>query len=331
MHGFIQDICYTLRRLHKSPAFTLTAVLTLAVGIGATTIMFSFVENVLLRPLPYENSQQLVAIRETISTPKADFSDLPVNANHLTFWQAHNRSFTGIAAFIPESMPIGGGETEEIRVAQITANLPSVLGFQPRLGRTFTRAEEQPNHDAVLLTDGLWRQRYGANPGIVGQTITLDGRQYLVTGVLPSEFAPPVESIAGTGKPIEALVPFGWSSEQLAETEGDHNYFAVGRLKPGVNLPQARSDLDAMQRLISRETPDKVRLGVRVLRYQEYLTGSGRESLLLLLVAVSGLLVIACINVANLLLARMAGRQHESCRLSRFGSHARAAYEKGSH
>jgi macrolide transport system ATP-binding/permease protein len=316
MTTFIQDVHYAVRQLRKSPGFTFTAIVTLALGIGATTAMFSVVLDVLLRPLRYPAPGQLVVIRENISTPSREFTDLPINANHLVFWQQQNRSFSSIAALQPLSLPVGGTQTEEIGAAKATFNLISTLGFQAVIGRTFTEEEEKPGHNVVLLTDGFWKRRYGADPAIVGKTVLLDGLQYLVVGVLPAEFSLPdsraVGGGSGTDKPIEAFIPFGWSTEQLQEIEGDHNYFAIARLRADVSIAQASAELNALQRQISQQTADKANLTAKLIPFQEYLVGSSRRVLLLLLVAVSGLLACACINLTNLLLARAAGREHEA-------------------
>ncbi len=316
MQTWLRDIKVALRRLAKSPAFTIISIATLAIGIGATTAMFSVVHNVLLQPLRYTNAQQLVVLREGISTPEANFSDLPANANHLLFWRQYNRSFTGIAALLPVAMPMGVDQTEEIGVAESTANLVSLLGFQPQLGRTFSEDEEKPDHNVILLTDGLWKRRFGADPQVTGKTIALDGRQYQVIGVLPSGFTLPasraIGGLSGTEKPIEALIPFGWTTEQLGEIEGSHNYLAIGRLRPGVTQVESTTDLNLLQKRISEQIPDHPGLNISVIPFQEYLVGSSRRSLLLLLAAVCGILLIASINITNLLLVRAAGKAHES-------------------
>jgi predicted permease len=316
MQTWLRDIKVALRRLAKSPAFTVISIATLAIGIGATTAMFSVVHNVLLQPLRYTDPQQLVVLREGISTPEANFSDLPVNANHLLFWRQYNRSFTGIAALMPVAMPMGIDQTEEIGVAKSTANLVSILGFQPQLGRTFSAEEETPDHSVILLTDGLWKRRFGADPQVTGKTVALDGRQYQVIGVLPSGFTLPasraIGGLSGTEKPIEALIPFGWTTEQLGEIEGSHNYLAIGRLRPGVTQIESTTDLNLLQKRISEQIPDHPALNINVIPFQEYLVGSSRRSLLLLLAAVCGILLIASINITNLLLVRAAGKAHES-------------------
>jgi predicted permease len=317
MTGIAQDLRYALRQLRKSPGFSSVAIVTLAVGIGATTIIFSVVLDVLLRPLLYPAPEQLVVIRENISAPNREWTDLPVNANHLTFWRQRNRSFGSIAAMLPSSVPIGGGtETEEIGVAQATCNLISTFGFQPRVGRSLTEEDERPGHNVVVLTDGFWRRRYASDPAIVGKTVPLDGIPYLVIGILPPEFTLPesraVGGVSGTDKPIEAFIPFGWTDEQLQQIEGDHDYFAIARLRDGVPIAHANTELNALQGQISQQMPDHANLSVTLIPFQEYLVGSSRRGLLLLLASVSGLLFIACINLTNLLLARSAGRTHES-------------------
>lgn len=321
MHGILRELRFTLRQLRRSPAFSAAALFTLALCIGANIVMFSVVRNVLLRLPDYANPQQLVVLGEQIHSGQSADMDLPVNANHLLYWQQHARSFQGFAALRSGTMPLGGSsQPEEIGVAQHTPNLFSLLGVQPILGRTLLPVENQPGHDVVILTEGLWRRRFHSDPGIIGRAIPLDGRPYTVVGVLPSAFDLSGSRLAGGDPPVEAFVPFGWSAEQLAEIEGDHNYLGIARLRPGVSLPQATAEMNTLQQAISRLTPDHVALGATVTSLRQYLTGGSRNSLLMLLAAVAAVLLIGCVNITNLLLARAAGREHEAALRSALGA-----------
>jgi predicted permease len=325
MHGLLSELRFTLRQLRRSPAFSAAALFTLALCIGANIIMFSVVRNVLLRLPDYANPQQLVVLRESIHAGPDAFTDLPVNANHLLYWQQHAQAFQGFAALSTEKLPLGGaGTPEQIGVARHTGNLFALLGIQPTLGRTLLPAEEQPGHDVVILTDGLWRRSFAADPGIIGRAIQLDGRPYTVVGVLPASFTLPdpqlLGDFRGTHQPIEAFIPFGWNAEQRSQLEGDHDYFGIARLKPGVSLAQATAEMNAMQQAIARQTPDHVTLGATVIGLQQHLTGGSRNALLMLLAAVATVLLIGCVNITNLLLARAAGREHEAAVRSAMGA-----------
>jgi predicted permease len=324
MHGLLSELRFAFRQLRRSPAFSAAALFTLALCIGANIVMFSIVRNVLLRTPDYTQPQQLIVVREEIHAGPDSFRDLPVNANHLLYWRQHAKSFQGFAAIGTDSLPLGGSQPEQIGVAEHTANLFSLLGVQPLLGRTLLPAEEQPGHDVVLLTEGLWRRRFAADPNIVGRAIPLDGRPYTVIGVLPASFALPstelLGSFSGTSHAIEAYVPFGWTAEQLGEIEGDYNYFGVARLKPGVSIAQAASEMNTLQQAIARQTPDHSRLTAIIVGLQQYLTGSSRNSLFMLLAAVATVLLIGCVNITNLLLARAASREHESAVRSAMGA-----------
>jgi predicted permease len=321
MHGLFSELRFTIRQLRRSPAFSAAAIFTLALCIGANVVMFSIVRNVLLRLPDYAQPQQLVVLRENIPSGQSADMDLPVNANHLRYWQQHAQSFQGFAALRTGTMPLGGSsQAEEIGIAQHTSNLFSLLGVQPILGRTLLPAEDQPGHEVVVITEGLWRRRFAADPNIIGRAIPLDGRPYTVVGVLSSGFDLSNARLAGADRPIEAFVPFGWSAEQLAEIEGDHNYFGIARLKPGVTIAQATAEMNTLQQAIGRQTPDHVSFTASVTGLQQYLTGDSRNALLMLLAAVITVLLIGCVNITNLLLARSASREHEAAVRSAVGA-----------
>ncbi len=310
-----RELRFAMRRLGKAPGFALMAVLTLALGIGANTAIFSVVNGVLLKPLRFPAPQELMAIQERITTPQKGVEKLPVNANHFAYWREHGKTFADMAALITDSKPLGGGVPEEIGVVEQTANLFTVLGVRLQLGRTFTHVEEQPGHgDVVILTDGLWRRRFAADSAILGRSIVLDGKPYRVVGVLPANLAMPDSNAA------EAFVPFQWTADVLQETEGDHNYVAIGRLKPGAGAVQAAGDLNSMQHTISLTTPDKVNLSALVTPLTEHVVGGSRRSLVLLLAAVGAVFLIACVNITNLLLTRAVGGGQEAAVRSALGA-----------
>jgi predicted permease len=317
----VQDIRYALRQLWRSPGFSIVAVLTLALGIGATTAMFTFVYDVMLRPLPFAQPDRLVAIEEKVAEWSNLYPTLPVSANHFTFWHQHNRSFNAIAVMEQYSVPLGaGGRPLEVGVLKATPEIFSVLQVQPTLGRAFTANEAQPGHEhVVVLTYDLWRAQFGADPGILGKTISLDGFPYSVIGVMPHSFRmPSVQTLASIGAAnhplgVEVLEPLAFSEERLAEDMGDLNYFALARLKAGVSVAAANADLNRLQQTIAANLPpdEKSTLSAAVTPFQEKLVGNNRKPLIILLAAVLGLLLVGCVNITNLLLSRAVGQKRQ--------------------
>lgn len=320
MQALIQDFRCALRQLRKAPGFTLTAVLMLALGIGATTAIFTFVYDVLLRPLPYNHSEQLVVMEEQVAEFRDMYPKLPVNANHFVTWQRNSHSIESMAVLKEGSMPLGtGGHPQQVDVLSATSGIFQVVDIAPQLGRAFTAQENQIGHErVVLLMDSLWRQQLQGDPEILGKTITLNGFSYTVIGVMPKSFHPPVvQSLAGPDRshatPVEALIPLTFSKDQLQEAMGDFNYFGLARLKPGVCVEQANGEINALQHAISAGLSAEQRgtLSAVLTPFQQVLIGNNRMPLLILLAAVAGLLLVGCINITNLLLARAVGRRHQ--------------------
>lgn len=320
MPMLLDDLRYATRQLLKSPGFTLTAILTLALGIGATTAIFTLVYDVLLRPLPYAQPGQLVVMEEQVAEFRDIYPTLPMNASNFTFWQQNSRTMQSMAVMEEEAVPLGSsGAPQKIGVLRATPGIFSVLDVAPQFGRAFTQQEAQPGHErVVVLMDGLWRRQFQADPAILGKTVTLDGFPYTVLGVMPASFhLPHMQPFANTStvrpQRVEALLPKAFSAEQLRERNGDFNYFGLSRLKPGVTLAQASAEMNSFQRTItaSLSAEEKGTLSAVLTPYQQALVGGNRKQLLILLAAVAGLLLVGCVNITNLLLARAAGRRQQ--------------------
>ncbi len=315
------DVRFAFRQLRKSPGFTIVAVATLALGIGATTAIFTLVYDVMLRPLPFAQAGRLVTVEEKIAEWNNIYPTLPVSANHFTFWEQHNHSFDSIAVLQQDSAPLGAsGRPLQVGVLAATSGIFSVLQVQPQWGRAFTVSEGQPgNERVVILMHDLWREQFGSDPAIIGKTIRLNGFPYTVIGVMPPSFhmpaLNPTSTIGDTNRPlpIEVLEPLAFSKELLAEDMGDLNYFGLGRLRAGVSVAAATAEIDALQHAISDHLPadEKATLSAALTPFQEQLVGKDRKPLIILLVAVAGLLLVGCINVTNLLLARAVGQKQQ--------------------
>jgi predicted permease len=320
MQTLVDDLRYAVRQLRKSPGFTITAVLTLALGIGATTAIFTMVYDVLLKPLPYNHPEQLVVMEEQVAEFKDIYPTLPMNANHLTFWQQHSRSFQSMAVMEEKSLPLGlGGHPLQVGVLNATPGIFSVLDSAPSLGRVFTAEEAQTGHEHVaVLMDSLWRHQFQADPGILGRTITINGFSYTVIGVMPPSFhLPHIQNFASQDsnhpRPVEALLPMAFSKDQLQDAMGEFDYFGLARLKPGVSVAQASGEINALQQTImsSLSAEEKATLSATMTPFQQWLVGNNRTPLLILLAAVAGLLLVGCVNITNLLLARAVGKRQQ--------------------
>jgi putative ABC transport system permease protein len=304
-----QDVRYGLRTLARTPTFSLTALGTLALGIGATTAVFSIVYAVLLRALPYPDPERLV----WVTSVARSFPDQPEVALFADFVELREQaeSFSHIAAFSTTSNNFADAEgAERIANARVTADFLSTLGIQPALGRAFARVEEDPgNGRVVVLTHGYWQQRFGADESAVGREIFLDGEPYTVVGVLPPRFVFPLASAFD----VKLLRPLEFDVEQERQRNIMRFHFVVARLAPGVTIEAARSNLDVIRARIDEQAPKMKEwdLAMVVRPLHEHLVGEVRLALLILFGAVACVLCIACLNVANLLLAKSTARQRE--------------------
>src|SRR5213593_2911670 len=317
--GLLQDLPYGVRMLAKNPGFTAVAVATLGLGIGANTAIFSVVNSVLLRPLAYRESQQLYLI-QVIWLQMAKFYPLiPANLPGFRIWQRDCHSFEGIAIAEGASADLtGAGEAVEIHGVRASANLFDVLGVRPALGRSFLPEEDEPGRGrVVVLADEFWRGRFHADPSAVGRTIALDGAPYTVVGVLPASFHFPAQlgQLTSFGRQIDFFEPLNGSRDDERDLVGEFDFAAVARLKRGVSPEHALAELNVIQGQITREfakTDTGADLKAAIFPLEAEVVGSARRGLILMLAAVGVVLLIGCVNLANLLLARVPGRMREA-------------------
>jgi len=310
MQNLWQDLRYAARMLMKQPGFTLIAVLTLALGIGATTTVFSVVNALVFRPLPFKDPAQLVWIA---NTNPGGLSGQTTRVGNLMDWRERNQSFADLAGYFAFSdyggyRLTGSGEPERLIGFSVTQNFLPLLGVQPLLGRNFDDAEARLNGPkAMLLSYDFWRRRFGADPAIVGRTVMINEQATPVIGVLPPTFD--FGSVFTPGTRVDMLAPFPFA--QQLDRMGN-TMAVIGRLKPGVSLPRAQAEFDALNEQLKQAHPERGTLfGARLTGLQQQISGSFRRGLFVLFAAVGGVLLIACANLSNLLLVRASARRKE--------------------
>src|SRR5579863_2965431 len=304
---FAKDLRYAVRMLLRSPGFTIVAVLTLALGIGGNTAIFSIVNGVLLNPLPFPHAEQLVGVHES----KPNFEGGSISFPNFLDWRKDNHSFSamGLARGFSFSLT-GRGEAEQVNAEFLSSGFFAVLGVRPMLGREFSLAEEQRGSAHVaMISEGLWRRKFAGAANVLGQSVTLDGRNFAIVGVIPSSFRLSVPSFRESD--VYAPIP-QWGNTFLMNRGAGLGFHGIARLKPGVTFEHARADMQSVTRNLAIAFPDVDRgIGANLAPLKEQIVGHTRPFLLVLLAAVGFVLLIACVNVASLLLARAAARSRE--------------------
>ena len=313
----MQNLRYAFRVLAKQPLFTAIVILTFALGIGANTAVFSVLNAVLLRPLPFREPQNLVALGEYDVREKTDPGTEIDSISYLDYvdWRDQNKVFERVAIYTNQSVSTltDGNEATHVQGEAVSADLFQLLGIQPLLGRTFLPQEDEPGNHVVILSHGLWQRRFGDDRSIIGKSITLDGQLFQVIGVMPPQFA----------FPISAVPPELWTSmstlreskdgSQPMTEQRDNNFFkCIARLKPNVSIQQAQANIDTICANWRQQYPDtKASTAAKVLPELDAMVGSANSALLMLCAMAGCVLLVACVNVANLLLARSLSRHKE--------------------
>ena len=306
MSSIVADLRHGVRLLLRAPAFSIVAVATLALGIGANTAIFSIIDDVLFRPLPYGEPERVVMVWEDVSYlgfPR----NTPAPANYLD-WKARNRVFTDMAATRGTAANLtSGGPPEQVLGRRVTANFFDVLGVKPLAGRTFTEEEDRTGAPVALISYGLWQRRFGGSPAAVGSDVTMNGTARSVIGVMPADFSFRSES----GSPVEFWAPMQFTPAEAAN-RSSHYLNVVARLRPDVTIDQAREEMESIAAQLGREFPDtNERVGAVVAPIRHDLLGNTRFALLVLMGAAGCVLLIACANLASLMLSRAVARRSE--------------------
>jgi len=312
IRGMIQDARYALRKVRRDPAFFAIAALIIGIGVGASTAVYSVMKPLLLSPLPFANSDRLVWVQNVDESGSGGTSGVTHRANKLRDFRELSRSFDGLtgyfAFFVDDTYNLDmDGPVRQLQATSIAHDFLGVLGVEPRLGRGFTEAEGRwGGPDVVILAHDLWQQHFGGDPGVVGSTIRVNGTGYQVVGVLPASFD--FSSVFSPGTSVDLLFPYPIGDE--TDAWGNTMYF-VGRLAPGATVASAQSELDEINRRLQEAEPDRWGLGAEVMGLQEHVAGPVRPALILLAAAAVAVLLIVCVNLSNMLLARGPRRARE--------------------
>ena len=322
MAGFIAQLKQVLRRLAKAPLFTAITLITLAVGIGANTAVFSVIDGVLLKPLPYPHSQQLIGVWH--KAPAINLPDINIGEFEYFIYREQNRTFEDIGAYNNDSLSVtGAGEPEHVPGMDVTDGTLPLLGVKPILGRLFTRADDTPDAPrTIILTYGYWQRRFGGNASVIGRNLTVDGNPREIIGVLPREFQFLDEHDA------DLFMPFRWKRSEV--TLGNFSYEALARLKPGVTMEQASADVARMIPITNHSFPpptgfteavfEQANIQPSLRPLKRVVTGDVDSVLWVLMGSIVVVLLVACANVANLLLVRVEGRSQELAIRSALGA-----------
>ena len=313
----MNDLRFAFRQLGKSPGFTCVVVLTLALGIGANTAVFSVLNAVLLRPLPFHQPQNLVAIGEYDTREKADPGTDINSVSYLDYvdWRTQNKVFERIAVYTNQGVSTltDGNGALHVQGESVSADLFPLLGVQPVLGRTFLPNEDNPGNHVVILSHALWQRRFGADRNVVGKTVTLDGQRFEVIGVMPPRFTFPIAAVsAELWVSMSSLRESKDGSPPMTEQRDNDFFGCVARLKPNVSIQQAQANIDSITESWRQQYPDsKLHTGAKVIPEISAMIGSTHSALLMLCAMAGCVLLVACVNVANLLLARSLSRNRE--------------------